>query len=333
MIFHNKTRTLQNQSFYLGDHLVEKTQEYTYLGVKLTSNGNFTAAKEQLSEKGLHALLGMRKYSNINRFPPKLASKLFDTMISPILTYNCEVWGAYLKLDLNHWDKSPIEKVHVRFCKSYLGVNMKATDDACRAELGRFTMKLSIDKNILNYILHLKQQPETTIVPQAFNISKHSKNKTCFYTTAINLLSQQNTTIEGLRSKDDVNILVTKFRESYVKFWKNGLNNSKKLECYKTLKKEYTCEQYLNIIDDPLQRRDYTQFRISNHNLMIEYGRYSNTKIPKENRLCLVCESGQIENEIHLIFSCNCYNNLRANMIQGILRTKRGPYQHNQETW
>ena len=120
MIFQNKTRTLQNQRFYLGDHLVEKTQEYTYLGVKLTSNGNFTAAKKQLSEKGLHALFGMRKYSNINRFPPKLASKIFDSMISPILTYNCEVWGAYLKLDLNHWDKSPIEKVHLRFCKSYL---------------------------------------------------------------------------------------------------------------------------------------------------------------------------------------------------------------------
>ena len=145
-------------------------------------------------------------------------------------------------------------------------------------------MKLSIDQKILNYILHLKQQPETTIVHQAFNISKqlHSKNKTCFYTTAINLLSQQNTTIEGLRSKNDVNILVTKFRESYVKFWKNRLNNSKKLEFYETLKQEYTCEQYLNIIDDPLRRRDYTQFRISNHNLMIEYGRYGNTNIPKE---------------------------------------------------
>ena len=65
---------------------------------------------------------------------------------------------------------------------------------------------------------------------------------------------------------------------------------------------------------------------------MIEYGRYGNTKIPKENRLCLVFESGQIENEIHLIFSCNSYNNLRANMIQGFIRTKRGPYHHNQET-
>ena len=76
-------------------------------------------------------------------------------MISPILTYNCEVWGAYQKSDLNHWDKSQIEKAHLRFCKSYLGVNKKATNDACRGELGRFPIKLNIDQKNLNYILHL----------------------------------------------------------------------------------------------------------------------------------------------------------------------------------
>ena len=138
MIFQKETRKSQNQEFYLNDCLVETTQDYTYLGVKLTPTGNFTAAEEQFREKGMHALFGMRKYSNINRFPPQLASKLFDTMICPIQTYNCEVWGAYQKSDLNHWDKSPIEKAHLRFCKSYLGVNKKATNDTCRAELGRF---------------------------------------------------------------------------------------------------------------------------------------------------------------------------------------------------
>ena len=198
-------------------------------------------------------------------------------------------------------------------------------------------MKLNIDQKFVNYILHLKEQPETTMVHQAFKISKqlHSKNKNCFYTNATNLLGQHNMTIEAeLRTKNDVNVFVTKTRKTYVERWKNKLNNSKKLEFYKTLKQEYNCEQYLNIIDDPLQRKDYTKFRISNHNLMIEYGRYRNTKVPKENRLCLVCESGQIKDEMHLIFSCNCYNERRTNMINGFTKiTKQEPYQHNQETY
>ena len=34
-----------------------------------------------------------------------------------------------------------------------------------------------------------------------------------------------------------------------------------------------------------------------------------------QNRLCLVCNSDQIENKIHLIFSCSCYDEHRAKMI------------------
>ena len=88
----------------------------------------------------------------------------------------------------------------------------------------------------------------------------------------------------------------------------------------------------LNIIDDPLHRRDYTKFRISNHNLMIEYGRYGNTKVPKESRLCLVCNTNQIEDELHLIFSCSCYNEHRTKMINDFKnKTNKGSCQNYQE--
>ena len=43
------------------------------------------------------------------------------------LTYNAEVWGAYEKFDFVKWDKSAIEKVHLRYCKSYLGINRKSS--------------------------------------------------------------------------------------------------------------------------------------------------------------------------------------------------------------
>ena len=101
-----KTRRSQNPEIYFNDSLVaERTQEYTYLGVKLTSSGNFTSAQE-LREKAMHAFFGIRKYTNINKLPPQLASKIFDTMISPILMYNSEVWGAYEKFKLTHCQPS-----------------------------------------------------------------------------------------------------------------------------------------------------------------------------------------------------------------------------------
>ena len=70
-------------------------------------------------------------------------------MISPILTYNSEVWGAFAKSDFKSWDSSAIEKTHLQFCKRYLEVHNKASNIACRAELGKFPLIIDINKKIL----------------------------------------------------------------------------------------------------------------------------------------------------------------------------------------
>ena len=68
-------------------------------------------AEETLKEKALRALYASKMLR------PKIAEKLFDTLVKLIVLYNSEVWGAYSKGDFGSWDKSPAEKVHLRFCK------------------------------------------------------------------------------------------------------------------------------------------------------------------------------------------------------------------------
>ena len=65
-------------------------------------------------------------------------------MISPILTYNSEIWGVYTKPDFKSWDSSQIEKAHLQYCKRYLEVSSKASNVACRAELGKFPLIIAI---------------------------------------------------------------------------------------------------------------------------------------------------------------------------------------------
>lgn len=64
-------------------------------------------------------------------------------MIFPILPYNSEIWGVYVKPDFKTWDGSQIEKTHLQFCKSYLEVNKKAFNTAYRAELVRFPLNIT----------------------------------------------------------------------------------------------------------------------------------------------------------------------------------------------
>ena len=65
--------------------------------------------------------------------------KLFDALISPILFYQSEVWG----IDYNgQLEKDPAELVQNKFLKWLLGVNKYCNNNACRAETGRFPMRI-----------------------------------------------------------------------------------------------------------------------------------------------------------------------------------------------
>jgi hypothetical protein len=52
-----------------------------------------------------------------------------------------------------------------------------------------------------------------------------------------------------------------------------------------------------------------TKFRISNHKLKIETGRYSKPIAPLENRICEKCFSDETESEEHLLLKCYFYYN------------------------
>ena len=174
LIFSWKTsKTIREMKFLLHNKPLEIVQDFTLnLGVKTSSTGNFQNHRSITKEKAIHALFKVSKTMDFKRLRPKQAEKLFDTLISAILTYGCEVWGVYLKQNFASWDKELIEKVHLRFCKYYLGVNSKALNSACRAELDRFPMKIFIDKLILRYWNHLLDLPVSTIAKQAFLVSK-----------------------------------------------------------------------------------------------------------------------------------------------------------------
>ena len=103
-----------------------------------------------------------------------------------------------------------------------------------------------------------------------------------------------------------------KMTETYIQFWKDNLTKSRKLDLYKSFKMDYHEELYLKAIKNNERRITFTKFRISNHNLAIEAGRYGNVKAPAENRICVYCEKRDIETEKHMIFKCTKCKDLRS---------------------
>ena len=119
-------------------------------------------------------------------------------------------------------------------------------------------------------------------------------------------------TIDDISTKTDIVKVIVSTRSSYIAYFRNKLKHSSKLDFYKALKVDFSEEPYLLCINNLIERRNYTKFRISNHNLMIKTGRYSNSKTSREQRKCQVCDLDEAENEEHLILTCSCYDSSRA---------------------
>ena len=68
MIFQKTGKKAKNICFSINNQSIEVVQEYTYLGVKITTSGNFYLCQKTLAEKGLNALYKI--YKHIDFFPP-----------------------------------------------------------------------------------------------------------------------------------------------------------------------------------------------------------------------------------------------------------------------
>ena len=86
---------INNTKFVYNNKEITITNQYKYLGIIINTKGNFALAKEDLKNKGLKAMFAMWSSISPGKIPPvNLATKLFDAMIKPIITYNSDVWGS-----------------------------------------------------------------------------------------------------------------------------------------------------------------------------------------------------------------------------------------------
>ena len=101
-INHKKTKIMVSQKgtkkldyvFHIGNEMIDILQDYTSHIPEI-----FTLSLEDLRQKAVHAPFSLTRHTDFGKLKPSLASTIFDTMISPILTYNSEVWGAFVKSD------------------------------------------------------------------------------------------------------------------------------------------------------------------------------------------------------------------------------------------
>lgn len=261
---------------------------------------------------------------------------LFDHTVKPILLYASEIWGTFntnlskIKRNPDHkleraYEKLPAENLHLKMCRYLLGVNPKTPIDAIRGETGRLPLYNEIVINLLKYYNYINNDG-TELLKDALASNKemYTNGKQCWLNTIHLVLEELQLSPEDIcqplltwlpQTKRDLHSrYVSKWRSRLTRDNLNTHGQGNKLRTYNQFKLIFGKETYLDTLRNKDVRRSLVKFRTSSHQLHIETGRYEKPYKKPELRVCHICNSGQIENELHFLTECTTYNQERENL-------------------
>lgn len=313
VVFRNGGRLRNNEEWFFDRKKIEVVEQFTYLGIVFKWNNKFNVVQKQLSGQGRKSVFALyTKCKNMNLNCHTLI-KLFDTYVTSILCYASEVWGSCKGID--------IEKVHLEFCKRILCVKKSTCNVMIYFELGRFPIVHTRHYNLIKYWFKLLNTKNCVLKTAYDELMYMPKRNTVFnWVTFVKdkLFSlglgevwlNQNT----VNSSDALPIIKQRIFDNARQELFEILENSTKCFLYRHLVDNLTLQQYLCKYIPKRNRIALTRLRLSAHALYIETGRYRN--IVRNERICRICNSEDIEDEYHFLFICPFYQVLREKRIK-----------------
>ena len=214
-----------------------------------------------------------------------------------------------------------------------LSVHKRASRLAILGELGRYPLIIPALKLCLKYDCQLSRSTNDSLIKRAMTEMRQLPHLDTFSTRVRDIKSHLNIgplfgTMETVGNHID-----RKLKSSFDLFYFSEINKVKlgddqqdhnKLRFYKQLKGSFKVEPYIENICNRSQRSWLSRYRVSAHNLRIERGRYTSPVTPLKNRICLFCNSSELDTEEHFVLQCqtfllkrNCFFGRMSALIPG----------------
>ena len=120
-------------------------------------------------------------------------------------------------------------------------------------------------------------------------------------------------------AKTSVDLAKQLLMETFKIKWSNDVMSQNKLDVYRLVKQNFCAENYVKLNFKKQIRSVITQLRAGCLPIKIELGRYQN--IHRDQRLCKQCKQNHIENELHFIFYCPKFDQIRHDLLSSLNAT------------
>ncbi len=295
---------------------VERHDEYRYLGFVFHATKNMAYGVEYLVAAAKKAVHGMRRRCiSLHLSDAATICKLFDILVLPISSYSREVWAVNPKVG------AKAELVYRQFLKELLGVRKSTTTQIGLAEFGRFPLHIHCWQHILCYhnqvcALSNSRLDKLALIDGFWDINPPYRVEALSGNWRSDVRRFVDTHGQQIVCDEiDNSIIVKREKARWVEDFIDTDHSS--LQLYRTVYKDYhSDDQYsdcLSIVRCYPHRRLISRFRCGCHGLHVDtacFGKDSEHR-SREDRVCLVCMSGSVEDEHHFLSDCPAYNHIR----------------------
>ncbi|MES9881007.1 MAG: reverse transcriptase family protein [Sedimenticola sp.] len=303
-----------NFSFTCGSLNIDVAQKYKYLGLWFTEDLDMKFAVSELAKSAGRALSAIyTKYLYLGGMNYKTFTKLYESLVEPVLYYASSVWGLT--------DYSKIKTLQNKACRLFLGLGKNAANTASQGDMGWSSCFVKQKIEVCRQYSKLRQMSEHRTVKMVFNWS--SSNGKCWerrvkkYFDGVglgNLIDNERLSIKTIIKQVKVKLL-TLDREKWYSDLFNDRNNANgnKLRTYRLYKTEIRTENYVTSNMPRHHRSILAKFRSGSLPLFVETGRYN--RVPLTERICKFCNSNEVESEVHFLLFCDLYTDLRRSLL------------------
>ena len=292
---------------------LEVTDDYTYLGIVFSYNGNFNKAIDKQITAATRALFILQKKAKILKLPIDLQIELFDKTVLPILLYGSEVWG-FSKNVLR------IEIFYRKFLKGLLHLNSRTPNPMVYGETGKTDISINIKERMVNFWTRLHHGKQSKMSVILFKVVKGMHDdplsgyksewinfvKNVFDSTGFNnlwyeapiVLTQNNFPSNyPVWLKKSLNL---RLNDIFKQVWHSQLQSNRNCTNYRLFKDDHCFENYLTSLSD-VDRIALSKFRCRSIKLPVVN---SGSSVGDVSCLCKLCDLKETGDEFLYILKC-----------------------------